>query len=303
MICVNSFTNTKKHDTNNLTYTFVKDTMIPFDSYLAFYLALYSWQDCAEIIAFWFFTYKFLYWLKTSCQPYLIHNFLSYCMLLFIAYYAQLPVLLFLLLYLSPVLIILYITFHQTNLQKNFITALTTTQETTLLNNSWHNELLKIILHALNKNKGYVCIIERNDSLETILKATHTVNSGLTYELAALFIDSSLNTLDNIQWLNQWGRLIALKTKWELEYDDPWFAKENAHVSKWHQDALFLTSKTDCIIIRAIPERTFESYMQGKIVSYANATDLVTFLKKHCAVKEYFNASNSYKNNQEQSLS
>lgn len=275
--------------------------MLPLDSYGQFYLALYSWQDCTEIIIIAFLLYTFMRWLSASHKPFLLKSFLAYFSFVFFAFFAQLPVLLLVLIYCSPVIIVLYIIFHQNSLQKNFITALNSTKSLSL-NNSWHNELLKVILHSLNKNKAYTCIIERNDSLETIIKATHIVQSGLTYELATLFIDSSLNTLDNIQWLNQWGRLIALKSRLDLLYEDPWFAQETSHTSKWHQDALFLTSKTDCIIIRAVPERTFESFMNGKIIMYANAHDLITFLKKHGAPKEYFNASDTYKNTQEQSL-
>ncbi len=246
------------------------------------YLHVYNYHDATEILFFSFFLYYISMWLKQDNQKNLLGSLYSYLLLIFSAHYFELYALSTLLLYTSPLIAMLFILFHQQTLQTNFITLKNIRPRHHIVAD-WPAELIKSLLITLNKNKSSTCIIERGDALIDLLQTTCSLNASINHELVSMLIESSLYEDKNMWWINRQGILISLNAIWREHHQEEWISEDVKQSHKWKQEALFFSSKTDCIILRAtMATRLFDVVIAGKLAEGLTAHELLTFIYKSC---------------------
>ena len=94
------------------------------------------------------------------------------------SYYADFPVLRFILFIFAPAIAMLFIILHQETLQKNFIT-LSNPPVPFKDQSTWIDELIKCTFTALNKHKDIILILERNDPLKNLIHAPYFIYAEL----------------------------------------------------------------------------------------------------------------------------
>lgn len=252
-----------------------------FKDFCATNLHIFSWHDCLEIAIISSIVYAFIRWLSHDQQKNLTAWWYGYCLLLFCSSYGGLAIVHLALCCAAPVVVVTFILIHQQTLQKNFITltALTPRRHPTT---DWLETLIQGCLHALNKNREVVCIIERNDALDTFLSANAVFNAEITHELLELLTKhEGAVTL----WTTHAGKLHALNPTWRWSTDELWAADEVKTLQTWKQHALLVTSKSDAIMFTLSPAtRLCTLITQGKIVNDLTAHQAFALLKTYCTL-------------------
>lgn len=241
-------------------------------------LELYSWYDAVEILMLSAIVYYFLRWLNKDQSKRPILAFYGYFSLVVLTYYAKLFVVNTILLFGTPVFLVLLILMHQSSLQKNFITYKNISPNFDQ-NYGWIEELIRTFLASINKQKEVICVIECGDSLKEFLQSSYHLNADLKKEVLELFIQNMSNK--GLLWINKFGKIIAINTKMKIIPDSVWLVPEVKDLPLWKQDAIFLTNKTDAIVIIATPEnRSFNFIIQGKVIENLMPQHAIALLKK-----------------------
>ncbi len=246
-------------------------------------LALYTWRDFFEVTLLAGLIYLFLTWLNKDKSSYPVLFFHIYAGLTIIAYYAQLAVLSTILLISAPIAIMLLILMHQQSLQKNLIVA-KIIKPPAHHDFAWLDELVRTCLSVLNKHKELICLIERSDNLKTLLTAPYYFNADIKKELLEILVDHVNTAAGQMLWIEQTGKLIAINARLGMPVDVQWFTSPLDAQQAWKQDAVFLSTKTDAIVIRVcVNSRLFTCIAQGKIVEDLSAWQMLALLKKYLA--------------------
>lgn len=263
------------------------------------YLKIYAWRDCLEILVLATIVYKFTLWLSRDKTLAPISFFYTYSLLLIGTYYLNLSVVNTVLLFASPVCLVLMIVMHQYSLQKNVI-AYKTIQPAYEEQYDWADELMRACLNALNKNKDIVCLIERSDNLKDLVQAPYYLNADLRKHVLELLFEHLPDRVPTIIWVHVSGKVVAINARCVADKDAVVFDTAGVDVPVWKQDALLLTQKTDALLFHISPvSRLFDVYIKGKAVEGLTAAHALTLLR-HQLLKDgtisddrYFNA---YKN-------
>lgn len=247
---------------------------------------IFSLKDVVEVLFFSVVVYRVLLWLKKDTDRNLLMGCYIYCSLLFISYYADLPIIQLALFVSMPFVAMLFIILHQETLQRNYVKLSKGTvplQETI----HWVDELIKCCLTALNRHKEIILVIERNDLLKTLIHAPYYIYAELKRDVFDILIEKHMASNDYMIWVNQQGKLVAINATWRTRLDEAWISKEAAHMHSWKQHALFITAKTDALMFKVNPlTRSFDLVIQGKIVEGIHAEQLSTFMKKNLIVNK-----------------
>lgn len=229
----------------------------------------FSWRDAVEIIFFSTVAYLVIRWLKEDEQKNLVGPFYGYFALIVITYFLGLGGIFTALLISLPAGAMLFILLHQRTLQKNYITLKTLTPKIEATD-QWLEELIQASLRGINRNKTIICLIERQQSLKTLLNARCTFNAPITRELLDLLLNTATSNEATITlWATQTGTLIAINPRWLVTYDEVWVSEELKTLHKNRQDTLVITQKSDAIATILSPEsRLFDVLEGGK--SYDN---------------------------------
>ena len=241
---------------------------------------LYSWRDGAEIIILSLLIYFFLQWLAkdTSKKPLLVCY--SYMMLTIAASYAQLTILTIYLLCALPILIVTLIIVHQHTLQKNFIVHRTIKAHTSG-SLDWLDELMSGCLAVVNKNHEVICIIERQDNLKELLTAPYYLNADIQKNSLGLILRGTHES-GGMLWIHYAGKIVAAHVHVAQTPDSVWIDAEVSTLPLWKQDALFLTSKTDALVLYFDPKtKLCECIIAGKVVSELVAHHALMLIKRH----------------------
>lgn len=253
-----------------------------------------TWRDAIEIFFFSSVIYYFLTWLNHDKQKNLVFWFYGYCILTFGAYTAQLHTMSIALFTCIPLVLMLFILIHQQTLQKNFIALKNITPKINK-KHSWLENLMQASLHAINKNREIICIIERTDSLEQFLTTSCTFNADITRELLQLLINTTSAKEPIAFWVNHTGRLITINPTWHVHLDETWTSDEIKTLHKWKQDALFITEKSDALIFTISPTtRLFDVITKGKTVNKISAGHAFNLIKKHNCNTDKEGEDNAY---------
>lgn len=242
---------------------------------------IYGWQDCIEILLFSAGIYYLSYWLYQDKHKPLLLHFYGYCGLLIATHYLHLTTVNSLLLLFLPITIILFIVIHQNTLQKNCIPLYRTVRAASLPS-EWIDDLVRSALTALSNNQPFTCIIEKNDSLASLLIAKNNLQASCNPDLLRLITSSSLYKNDLMIWIDAQANIQAFNTQWQKNSLDAWFTDDAQKQEQWLKDALFFTTKTDALFITVHPKtRYFILIAQGKIIEKTEATKAASAIKAY----------------------
>lgn len=251
------------------------------------FIYTFPYKDSVEILLIAFGVYKVLLWLKRDTEKNLLGAVYLYCGLFFSVHYLDLHVLQFLLFVATPFVILFFMIIHQETLQKNFVKLSippTAPQE----EHRWIDELMQCCLSALNRRKEIIIVIERNDPLKSLIHAPYYIYAELKKDIFDILLEKHKSSHDYMIWINQKGKLVAINSFWTTHLDETWITNEVKTMHTWKQFGLFITSKTDVLIIKVNPlTRSFDGIAQGTLREGMNAEHTASFLKKHLSlVKE-----------------
>lgn len=259
-------------------------------------LGLFHWTDIIEVVFFVSAFYYWSSWLAKDHSRNLLFSFYAYCTLICGAYVCSLNTLTHVLFLYSPVTVMLFILFHQTTLQKNFVVAHTITRATTYTHD-WLSVVLQSFLTAAHNNKPIVCAIEKYDSLATVLKAPLTFNTTIKKDLLDILLSSHSFDPKKIILISQTGQLLALNASWQSPTDELW-AADIQPMETWKQDAILLTNKTDALVFAIAPTtRLFTIIAHKKIIENINAHEAIITIKHYLYGKQ--TPSQAHKGNHE----
>ena len=238
------------------------------------------YRDILEILFFASAIYYIQLWLKRDTQRNLILGFYIYCALFFASYYADLPVLRFFLFVFAPAIAMLFIILHQETLQKNFI-SLTKPARVDLETSNWIDELVMCCLTALNKHKDAIIVLERHDPLKSLIHSPYFIYAELKKDVFDILLEKQLPGNQHMIWINQQGKIVSINSSWKSQIDDEWVTQEAEHLHAWKQQALYITSKTDALVLKINPlSRSFDVIINGNIIENMKAETVTVYLKK-----------------------
>jgi hypothetical protein len=252
-------------------------------------------KDLIEIVFFSSIVYFFSLWLKKDRRNNLILYFYGYYALFAITTLIHLPTMSAFLLYSSPIVLILFIVFHQDILQKNFITMRNKPVMVSEDAVDWPENLIRASLYGINNNKQILCVIEHYSDLKPFLNAPFIFNSPLHQNMLNLLIDSSNFDQHKLLWCNTHGKLIGINATWiNTQNQEIQHSKE---LPAWQQDALLMTLKTDTIVFKADPiRRSFDIIVKGVAYEGISANNALTIIKKHIQAPIHFKGDTTHDN-------
>lgn len=274
------------------------------------YNSFFYARNLIEVIFFTVIIYYFSLWLKQDKKNNLLLYFYGYCTISLIAYYGQLPTISYLMFLFSPVAIMLFITFHQKTLQKNFVTLNNNLQSftnNTAQKKDWPQEIIRSFLCAINNNKRIFCVIEKNNNLQDFIDSQIYINCNIDHELLNILHSSSTFDQNKIIWLNAKGQIIAINAFFNNSFLNNSISEEttdknltNNYISNptlaFKQKASILSSKTDAILLFITPEqRSFNIIFNGEVFNNINSDNVINIIKKHAisSLKDQKNFNNS----------
>lgn len=235
-------------------------------------------KNMIEIVFFSGIIYLFSLWLKQDKRHNLLLWFYGYCLIFLTAHLVNLSTMSVFLLYCAPFALILFVLFHQETLQRNFVSLRNNHYSLDHYPSEWLENLIRVSLTAMNNNRSLYIIIENNANLKPFLKSSYILNSPLSMELLLLLSESNYFDQQKIIWCTSHGKLIAINAEWQSLPEDP------TKIS-WQQEALFMTLKTDTIIVKVNhSDRTFDIVLKGTFFQAVSIQQVIPFIKKHLAL-------------------
>ena len=155
-------------------------------------------KDSLEIIFFATIIYIFCLWLKKDSRHNLLLYFYSYCALFILTYIGNFNTVHSFLFYASPIILILFIIFHQDVLQRNFITMTHTPTNPIHSHSDWLEMLMRTCLHGMNNHKQVICVIEHTADLCSFLQTPFVFKSPLAQNMLMLLLESNSFNQDQI---------------------------------------------------------------------------------------------------------
>ncbi len=253
-------------------------------SYCMHTLRTLPYKELIEILFFSMVSYYIMLWLRKDTEKNLLGAFYLYCLLFFIAHYADLPVIRFTLFISAPIVALIFIIMHQELLQKNFVNLAKGSTSSIPEANHWVDELIKCCLMALNRHREIILVIERNDHLKSLIHAPYFIYAELKKDVFDILLEKHVPGNDYMIWINQQGKLVAINCSWRTLLDETWISKEAQNMHLWKQNAVFITSKTDAFMFKVNPlTRSFDLVMAGKILEGITAEQASGLMKKNFA--------------------
>jgi len=249
------------------------------------YNSFFYWRNIVEVLFFTLLIYYFSLWLKKDRQKNLLPHFYGYCLLSLLAHATQLTTLSYFLFLFSPVAIMLFILVHQEVLQRNFV-ALRNIIPAKRDLSSWPEILIRSCLIAINNNKKVLCALENKDSIAQFLDSPLILNSNIKEELIKILQESNFFNENKMLWVNTQGKVIGVNASFKDDNLQEFFLPDTKNISKWKQNALFLSSKTDTLFLRITPtDRTFDIIFNGKIINNVKANNALNIIRKYACPK------------------
>ncbi len=245
------------------------------------YLQIYSSTDCVEILFFIFITFKISSWLnKDHTKPLLLY-FYSYFATLFSAYFFQLTTVYQLMLVTAPIYFVLLMIHHQKNLQKNFIISkskpLTPTK---MMVKEWLETLIRACLVASHHRKNITCVIERFDSLDTLIDKPFTLDIPIQKQIIDMLLESVSYDNTKLIMVDRHGMILSINASWsDLVINELIFTQINEQQLP-KEYAKVVTTKTDAILVHINSEHQHHFIAhQGKIVENVTIDQALKLVK------------------------
>lgn len=183
----------------------------------------------------------------------------------------------------APVVLVLFIIFHQDALQKNFVMLRNAMPfKSAHVSKDWLETLIGNCLTAANNNKTIYCVIEHKDSLEQIITCPLLLHADVQKNLLALSLDSQVFDAKKMIWINSQGKLLGLNASWNSTLEESVMTDSVKNLDLWQQDALFFTAKTDAIVFKLCHKtRSFDIVAQSKVFNNVNTTHALKTIEKY----------------------
>lgn len=265
------------------------------------------WRDVSEIF---FFASVFYYsgsFLKKDSQHNLLGYAIAYALFAGLCYALALHSITSFLWWFSPTITILFITFHQETLQKNFICLVSAQPSKTPLNNDWLETLLSTCLLNVHQTRATSCIIEHRHQLQDLLETPFILNTPVVPELLTMLCTSESYDQDKSLWITSQGLMRGINTTWRhTKQYSLYTSAAHLHAGIAIDQALIVTSKTDALIFYLDPAtRLFTLIIHDTVFKHIQAGHAKQLIKKHITysgtTQEILHAKNSKHSTQQHS--
>ncbi len=241
-------------------------------------IQLFYLKCILEIFFFSAIVYLFSLWLKKDKRHNLLIYFYMYCMAFLFASFLNFTTVSLFLLYSSPLILILFIIFHEEILQRNFVTLNNNRILTNKYSAQWLENLIRVSLQSMNNNQSLYVVIENYSDLKPFVSTNYIFNSPLSLELMTLITESNHFDSNKIIWCNSQGSLIGINSVWKLSNN----LNTQSTIPAWQQEALLITLKTDTIVFKVNSrDRNFDVILKGTLYQSITAHQVLAFIKKH----------------------
>jgi hypothetical protein len=206
-----------------------------------------------------------------------------YSGLVLFAWIIQLPTTTPFLLQYAPVVLLLFIIFHEKTLQRNLITlrAITPAESQP---EDWLEAVLSSTLTAINANKSITIAIENKDSLHRFLDTPFIINADITKNILDILLTSTSYDEQKMIWIDTHGKIRGINAYWITKQEK--------------NDALFYSLHSDIIIISAHPfTRTFTLICHGIETKNITAHQVRAMLKKQLSLQSSSQHKGAYREN------
>lgn len=242
---------------------------------------LLGWRDGVEIAVLWAASYAWLRWLAADNRAGLALTFLGYSLSIWLAHCIGLTTISTIGIIAAPVVCTIFIMVHAQTLQKNYITLQAWHQEPGA-HGPWLEELMRGALFAASRGHECICLIERSASIAPFVKGTH-----INAVLSAQFLESIVNGLPEdaplVFWIGNNGRLIAHDAHIVVVPDETWVAPDVLRTEEWLKRSLFITSKSDAIILHVQnTTRTCDIVIDSTLIGQITAAHAHGILSRAC---------------------
>ena len=256
-------------------------------------------KDILEILFFASIIYFFCLWLKKDTRHNLLLYFYTYCILFIFTYLGNFYTIHSFLFYASPIILILFIIFHQDVLQRNFITMTNKANTSPDNESDWIEALIRACLHGMNNHKQVICVIEHTADIGSFLQTPFIFKSPIAHSMLTLLIESNSFNQDQMVWCTTQGKLVGINCSWT--FPDTVREKSTKQSDQWKHDALLMTLKTDTIIFKADPaKRAFDIVIKGTLYDTIGAAQTLPFIKKY--LSSTISGEKKYDNHREKPL-
>jgi hypothetical protein len=242
-------------------------------------LSLFHWKDLVEIFFFSSIFYYSSLWLRRDRTKNLLFYFYAYGLVGIASYAFALETITLCLFLYAPVAAMIFLMLHQTQLQKNFITAQSITPPQQ--RRDWLSTLFQSLLGAVNSNKQIICVIEKFDSLKTVLDSNLSFNAEVDKGLLDILFTSDFFDHNKMILVNHHGSLLAINATWHSMVDEEW-TTDIQNLETWKQDAFLLTNKTDALVLSIDPQtRTATLIAQKKFLENISLNEALLTIKQY----------------------
>ncbi len=259
-------------------------------TFMRWQMRLLTWQDCAEIFFFSCMFYSLTHWLKKDSDKNLLPYFYGYCALAFASYTLQLPTVTYCAFLFSPVVIMLFILFHQETLQRNMI-ALKNIQLNAPVQHDWLEIIIRHMLKLLNEKKSLLLLLENSDALSNYLISAYPLHAHITDGICNLLFEKELYDPISMLWIRTDGTIRGINCVWKASWHPSQYKDPNA----WIDDAVAYTTKTDATIVQLLPEsHTCTVAINGTIHEQISMDHLAQLIKQHIKYPMQSNIKKGY---------
>jgi hypothetical protein len=243
-----------------------------------YFWALFGWRAVVEVLFFAIALYQFARWLRKDSR--LLLSFYGYCTTVVIAHFFHLGVIAQVLTLFAPAMVMVFIVLHQDTLQKKFVTIrnITPAQQP----HDWLAVLFGTLLASAQKGKAAYVVIEKNDSIKSLLKSSFPLHANVQKSLLDLLLASDLYDDSKLIWVNHHGQLLAINAVWNIELDAQWISEDVVDLPQWKQDALLLAHKTDALVVYLDPmSRCVDLVGQQKMLEGVTVAQAMIVVKQY----------------------
>jgi DNA integrity scanning protein DisA with diadenylate cyclase activity len=241
-------------------------------------LGIYSLLDVIEVATIIIAVYSFSRWAAASTIN-LISITHVYSALIAFTYYANLQILSTLLVAGAPLFALILFMLHSATIQKKFVKRKMRGSVTTD-GLYWPEELIRAILKVLPSYKEIVCIIERDQDLDSFLRLPYTLYAPVQSTLIELILANTHREVTGSLMITNSGILKAAHFECITDTDQLWLSSVSLN-PLWQQQALALTKKTDAVVLHVSAENhLFTIIMEEKIAENISAHQAISWVKQ-----------------------
>lgn len=152
------------------------------------------------------------------------------------------------------------------------------------------HEIIHCAQIVLAKRREVIMLIEGNITLRDLIHAPYFIYAEFRKDIFEILLSKQIPGTDHLIWINHHGKIVSINSDWKMHLEEAVMSEEIAHMQVWKQHALFITKKSDALVLKFSPvTQTIDVVSQGHIVEGLSLDSLITNLKEqllHSTQKE-----------------